>query len=240
PVRCSLHTALLRTRPQPPQQRLYATEQGWIRGTVRTLMDSSLAGTSGVPDAKMYYGLLPFRDNVAVPLGVLLCGWPVEYSFENFSDKGAPGMKALRAVLELLEAKPPKLYFVKATEEQLRAGHFDAASVCPGPLFPAPEPKLGSDGIGKRRKIWRNNEGAAIPPRYVRDGPKSAKKITDEIEAVVDAEVAADPTPRVNGPRPQIHTPQGVRLGWFDAELRVISLGMEVEDDISHWTDDEN
>ncbi|TFK80534.1 hypothetical protein K466DRAFT_447760, partial [Polyporus arcularius HHB13444] len=158
----------------------YKTDQGRIRGSVRTLMDSSLADTSGVPHAKMHYGLLPFRDCVAVPLEVVLVGWPVKYSFANLSNKGAPGMKALRAMLILLQATPPQLYFVKATEDQLRAARFDARSICPGPLFPAPEPRLGNDNIGKRLKIWRSDNGVVIPPRHVRDGPKSAKKITDE------------------------------------------------------------
>ncbi|KAI0692303.1 hypothetical protein C8T65DRAFT_745205 [Cerioporus squamosus] len=240
PVHCSLHTALLQSQPDPPPKRSYKTEEARIRGSVRMLLDASLAGTSGVHNAKMHWGLLPFRDSVAVPLGVLLIGWPAEYSFANLSSKGAPGMKALHKLLQLLEAKPPKLYFVKATEEQLRTARFDAASICPGPLFPAPEPRLGYDNIGKRVKIRRTNSGTVIPPRHVRDGPKSAKKISDELETAVDAEVAADPTPPVKGPRPQIHTPQGIRLGWYETGLRVLSLGTELEDDISDWTEDEN
>ncbi|KAI0682137.1 hypothetical protein C8T65DRAFT_517849, partial [Cerioporus squamosus] len=162
--------------------RSYKTEEARIRGSVRTLLDSSLADTTGVANAKMRWGLLPFRNFVAVPLEVILVGWPVQYPFANLSNKGAPGMKALRALLKLLQANPPQLYFVKATEDQLRAARFNAASVCPGPLFPAPKPRLGYDSIGRRVKIWRDSHGAVIPPRHVRDGPRSAKKISEEVE----------------------------------------------------------
>ncbi|KAI0681591.1 hypothetical protein C8T65DRAFT_704082 [Cerioporus squamosus] len=51
PVRSSLHTALLCSHPERPPERSYKTEEARIRGSVRTLLDSSLdpgdkAGTS--------------------------------------------------------------------------------------------------------------------------------------------------------------------------------------------------
>ncbi|KAI0692297.1 hypothetical protein C8T65DRAFT_745199 [Cerioporus squamosus] len=214
-----LHTALLQSQPDPPPKRSYKTEEARIRGSVRMLLDASLAGTSGVHNAKMHWDFSP-------------SGTPSPCHLVSFSSAGrpsirlrtsavkVPGMKALHKLLQLLEAKPPKLYFVKATEEQLRTARFDAASICPGPLFPAPEPRLGYDNIGKRVKIRRTNSGTVIPPRHVRDGPKSAKKISDELETAVDAEVAADPTPPVKGPRPQIHTRRGSGLAASTVSFR--------------------
>ncbi|TFK77836.1 hypothetical protein K466DRAFT_508041, partial [Polyporus arcularius HHB13444] len=180
-VRCSLHTALLHLPPPPPREPTYKTKEGRIRGSVRARLDSSLADTSGVRNAKMRWGLLPFRDHVAVPLAVLLRGWPPEFPFDNLSNKGAPGMKALRRLLQLLEASPPQLYFVRATAEELCAAQADAASVCPGPLFPAPAPgpKLGYDSIGRQRRVARVVDGTVVPPRYLRDGPKCAKVVSD-------------------------------------------------------------
>lgn len=168
----------------------------------------------------MRWTLLSFRDGVAIPLEVILRGWPVKFPFMNLSDAGSLSMKGMRKLLKLLQATPPKLYFVKATAEQLAAARLDPASVCPGPLFPAPPRNFGYSNIGRAtRRVRRDDNGVVIPDRYVRDGPKSAKEVSDEAEAAVEEEV--EPTP---GPLPQLHTPYGVRLGCYETGWRELSV----------------
>ncbi|KAI0695218.1 hypothetical protein C8T65DRAFT_833235 [Cerioporus squamosus] len=231
-ARSSLHrAALVHPLPGPSAIPEYSTKEAEVRGTVRMLLNASLAETSGVPNAKMRWTLLSFRDRVAVPLEVVLHGWPPEFPFMNLSRTGHVSMKAMRKLLELLQAKPPQLYFVKATPEQLHAAHLNPASVCPGPLFPAPAPNFGYSNIGRRPVQHDKKTGVAIPHRYVRNGPKSAKEVSDEVSAAVDAEVR--PSQR-RGPLPQLHTPYGVKLGWYSTGWRELPVFADVEPEDSY------
>ncbi len=83
------------------------------------------------------------------------------------------------------------MYFVRATPGQLHATRLDAAAAAPGPLFPAPVPLpyIGRSNIGRRRGVCR----------YARDGPTSAKVISEELDSEASswASVRTAPLPQM-------------------------------------------
>ena len=77
-----------------------------------------------------------FRDEVVIRYGVILIGWPADIPFWNLSKKDGPTAKQMRVLLAsgLLNAKPPRLYFTRATEEQLRAARLTSSGILPSTL----------------------------------------------------------------------------------------------------------
>ena len=152
--------------------------------------------------------------------GVLLIGWPPDVPFWNLSSQGCPTAKQMRRILGLLTADPPRLYFTRATGEQLRMVRLASSGILPSTLHPecTPLPNFGRRDIGRRHTHY-DEDGNEITPRHVRDGPKSGKVIEEEPEdEVVDARVY----PRAAGPRPQMHNQFGhlvwTGTGWRDLE----------------------
>ena len=152
--------------------------------------------------------------------GVLLVGWPPDVPFWNLSSQGGPTTKQMRRILGLLAANPPRLYFTRATEEQLRMVRLASSGILPSTLHPEspPLPNFGRSNIGRQHTRY-DEDGNEITPRHIRNGPKSGKVIEEEPEdEVVDARVY----PRAAGPRPQIHNQFGhlvwTGTGWRDLE----------------------
>ena len=185
-----------------------------------------------------------FRDHVVIRYGVLLVGWPADVPFWNLSNEGAAGVDQLRDILDCLTADPPQIYFTRATEKQLRMARLTSGGLLPSTLHPEypPLPNLGRSNIGRRHTRY-DEDGNKITPRFVRDGPKSAKMIEEEpADEIVDARMH----PRASGPRPQIHNQFGhmawSETGWRDLEQEqyvVEDLDSDSDDPISEWTDDE-
>ncbi|RDX39450.1 hypothetical protein OH76DRAFT_1562400 [Lentinus brumalis] len=158
------------------------------RGSVRRLLTELLTLATSDRCARMWWTLTAFQKHVVLRYGVLLLGWPPDIPFMSFSPgHGCPCMAEIRWLLTLLTAEPqPRMYFVRATPGQLDAARLDAAAAAPGPLFPAPTPLpyIGRSNIGRRRSVRHNEaDGSVIPPRYIRDGPKSAKVIGEELDS---------------------------------------------------------
>ena len=172
---------------------------------------------TGVPGARMCWKMRLFRDQVIIRYGVILVGWPSDVPFWNLSNEGGATAAQMRSILDLLTAKPLQLYFTPATEEQLRMARLTPGAILPSTLNPEhpPLPNFGRSNIGRRHTMY-DQEGNAITPRHVRDGPKSMKVIETEPE---DEVVDANMQPRAMGPLPQIHNQFG-HLGWYETGWR--------------------
>ncbi|RPD68842.1 hypothetical protein L226DRAFT_472804 [Lentinus tigrinus ALCF2SS1-7] len=168
----------------------------------------------------MCWTLRLFHKDVVLRYGVLLYGWPADVPFMNLSTgHGSPSMAQVRHLLALLAAEPqPRMYFIQATREQLLAAELDISAVAPGPLFPAPVPLpyLGRSDIGRRRVFKRNTDGITIPHRYIRNGPKSVKMISEEVDLEGDGASAVN---RCRGPLPQMFK-DGTWLVWTERGWR--------------------
>ncbi|KAI0695578.1 hypothetical protein C8T65DRAFT_665031, partial [Cerioporus squamosus] len=120
---------------------------------------------------------------------------------------------------------PPELRFVAATPEELRAARSDASHACPGPLFPARAPRYENSNIGRRIPHFDENE-QLTQPRYERNGPKSAKVVSDEEDGEPSVDVAEEDLP------PMV-TRWGVRMIWYNGVWRDIGEGELSDDPIS-------
>ncbi|RPD52257.1 hypothetical protein L226DRAFT_576977 [Lentinus tigrinus ALCF2SS1-7] len=191
------------------------------RGSVRLLLNTLLVHATGDPCARMCWTLRLFHKDITLRYGVLLYGWPADVPFMNLSTgHGSPSMAQVRHLLTLLTAEPqPRMYFIQAAPEQLLAAERDVSAVAPGPLFPAPAPLpyFGRSDIGRRRVFKHDSDGNAIPHRYVRNGPKSAKVISEKLNSEGSDEVSV--VNRTRGPLPQMYK-DGVWLIWTESGWR--------------------
>ncbi|RPD52894.1 hypothetical protein L226DRAFT_614910 [Lentinus tigrinus ALCF2SS1-7] len=233
-VRSYTHTALLRPFPTPPlvpalipiipgvplTSQLPKPDHCDPRGSVRLLLNSLIVHATGDLCARMCWTLRPFHKDVVLRYGILLYGWPADVPFMNLSTgHGSPSMAQVRHLLALLTAEPqPRMYFVRATPEQLLAAELDISAVAPGPLFPTPVPLpyLGRSNIGRRR-VMCNSDGTPIPHRYTRNGPMSAKVISDELDSETCGEASV--VNRRRGPLPQMFK-DGTWLLWTESGWR--------------------
>ena len=184
----------------------------------------------------MHWVVTLFRDQIVLRYLLILIGWPPRIPFGDLSVAGAASADHMRTLIKFMLTG--KLYFAKATASQVRAARLAAGGISPGPLYhlALPHPSLGRSNIGRQR-IKHNSEGHAVPSRYVRDGPKSAKVI----EAAEDEVVENPALPRTSGPLPQLHN-QFAHMAWHKTgwrELRVDPKESELSDDISEFTDTE-
>ncbi|KAM5529987.1 hypothetical protein V8D89_016065 [Ganoderma adspersum] len=161
-----------------PRPFVYATNAGYARGALRDTLNLDLRGFSGDNRAKMWYTAATFRDRVLLPYGADLVGWPSHIPFRNLSGRDGPSVPETRELLEL--ARSGILRFTHATPEKLRAAQLDVANAVPGPIFSAPLPKIARRDIGSRKPRF-DEHGDVLPPRYERNGPKSAAWIGEEV-----------------------------------------------------------
>ncbi|KAM5542836.1 hypothetical protein V8D89_003500 [Ganoderma adspersum] len=182
--RSSFSTAAL-GRPSRRTVFVYASNAGYTRGTLRGLLNGDLRMFSGDDNANMHWTAEAFYKNVFLPFSAKLPGWPSHIPFRNLSGRGAPSQSETRKLISLI--LQGILRFEEATPEEIHAAHLDFANAVPGPLFPAPLPDVARRDIGSRRPRFDAN-GEVIPPRYERNGPKSAAWIGEEVEDSESAE----------------------------------------------------
>ncbi|RDX39806.1 hypothetical protein OH76DRAFT_1490821 [Lentinus brumalis] len=205
-----------------PPDNSYSSKPGAERGWLRSLLDEAIAEQTGVGDAKMQWTVMSFCEKVFLRFGIKLVGWPPHIPFQNLSD-GPVTVDDIRELIGLCErdsarpSEPAKLRFVAATPEELRAARSDATRACPGPLFPPASPSHGYDNIG-RRALRLDEDGRPTQPRYERNGPKSAKVISDEEDGEPSVNVAEEDLP------PMV-TQWGVRMLWCHGVWRYIGEG---------------
>ncbi|KAI0738993.1 hypothetical protein C8Q80DRAFT_1275192 [Daedaleopsis nitida] len=158
--------------PKPSKQRReYSTSIGAVRGEIRDMLNEFLALATGIPDVKMSYSVNSFYDLIFNQFGLVLRGWPPHIVFANLSSLELTTAH-LRELHRLLKSDPPQIFFDKATPSEVRAGWNSPSKVCPGQLFTAPTTRFENRNFKKRQT-----------KRYIRDGPKSAKEVDEELEA---------------------------------------------------------
>ncbi|KAM5542832.1 hypothetical protein V8D89_003496 [Ganoderma adspersum] len=164
---------------------IYSSNAGYTRGSLRGLLNGDLRTFSGDNNASMGWTAEAFYKNVFLPFSAKLPGWPSHIPFRNLSGRGAPSQAEMRELISLI--LQGILRFEEATPEEIHAARLDIANAVPGPLFPAPLPDVARRDIGSRRPRFDAN-GEVIPPRYERNGPKSAAWIGEEVEDSESAE----------------------------------------------------
>ncbi len=127
----------------------------------------------------MFYAPGKFRDEVALAYGIKLIGWPNGIEFTNLSALKKPTAK-VRALLDAWAEGT--MCWAWLTQDELIAAIFDVHSACPGPHFPNLTARAGRNDIGKRRPRAVDAERDKYPPRYVRNGAKSARYISGDME----------------------------------------------------------
>ncbi|KAI0362938.1 hypothetical protein BV20DRAFT_290663 [Pilatotrama ljubarskyi] len=162
----------------------YATRSGRERGMLRAVLTNGLIEFTGDPRAAMFWTPELFRDKVFLTYGVKLVNWPLDIEFTNISKMVNPTGK-VRALLDAWAAPACRMRWAPISQDELIAGTFDVRSACPGPHFQDPIPKGGRNDIGKRRARATDLEPEKYPCRHVRDGPKSARYISEEQDGEV-------------------------------------------------------
>lgn len=115
---------------------------------------------------------------------IALRGWPRDIPFMNLSDiTGWPRISRLST-----RWKTGKMYFAPVSDAALEAAVRNPISVAPGPLNNGIAMDLGRSDIKKRRALPKDGR----PPRYVRNGPKSARLVTAAAEARAEREMAEE------------------------------------------------
>ncbi|KAI0746517.1 hypothetical protein C8Q80DRAFT_1175574 [Daedaleopsis nitida] len=142
--------------------------------------------------------------------GLALRGWPPGFTFQNLS--GA-SIEELRELDRRCRATPPELFFAPATREEFGAALMDYTAAAPGPLFPAALPSFEHSNMGRR----------TVATRYERDGPTSAKEVSDE-------DLRADAKEVHTGDGLPIVNKDGARMAWHRTGYRDL-LGGELSDD---------
>ncbi len=113
-----------------------------------------------------------------------LRGWPRDVPFMNLSK-----LTSLARIQRLSERwKAGKMHFAPVSDAALEAARKNPISCAPGPLNNGIAMDLGRSDIKKRRAPTKDGQ----PPRYVRNGPKSARLVTAAAEARAEREMAEE------------------------------------------------
>lgn len=161
-----------------------------------------------------------FCEDIFLRYRIKLSGWPADIPFKNLSKGASPSASHINRLLGLRQAK--HLVFEKATDDEVAAVLLDFRKACPGVLFPPPSPNIGRSDIGRRRCLPADGK----PPRYKRNGPKSAKQIYDDEEESGD---------RSSGRKevPLTMVKNGVCFVYHKGVMRPLAQGELPEDPIS-------
>ncbi|KAI0760658.1 hypothetical protein C8Q74DRAFT_1372479 [Fomes fomentarius] len=143
-----------------------------LKHEVRRRLDGMLVDATGARDLRMQYSVSRFCKQIFLAYELALRGWPEHIVFQNLS---SARLCDLRQLLHLLKSNPPKLYFDRATPEEVGAARESELNACPGKLFPAPVHRY------ENRNIGRSERG-----HHKRAGPSSAKDVDSDVEREVE------------------------------------------------------
>ncbi len=113
-----------------------------------------------------------------------LRGWPRDIPFMNLS--AITGLARIKRLSKRWKAG--KMHFAPVSTAALEAAQVDPISCAPGPLNNGIAMDLGRSDIKKRRAPTKDGR----LPRYVRNGPKSARLVTAAAEARAEREMAEE------------------------------------------------
>ena len=132
----------------------------------------------------MRYTVKAFWKDVYIRYGIELLGWPPDIVFTNLS--AITGLKQISRLLELWESG--KMHFARVSAAQLAAAESNPLLCAPGPLNYGIPPRRPRNDIKKHRHRPKTNP-LGLPGRYVRDGPKSTRRVTATAELAATREV---------------------------------------------------
>ncbi|TFK79616.1 hypothetical protein K466DRAFT_668053 [Polyporus arcularius HHB13444] len=172
---------MARRRPGPAVGK---TKKGWYnyttkasadRGLLREVIDMDIVDKTGDPGAGMRWEALAFQELV-VFYGIILRGWPPRVIFQNPSDMP---IADIRYLLELFEFG--FLYFRRATPGELFAARESIYNAVPCLLFELPATRNCRSNLNQH---WARPtiDPVKFPPRFVRNGPKSARGVDSDSE----------------------------------------------------------
>lgn len=134
--------------------------------------------------AAMYWTIRGYCSRVFLRYSVKLVGWPDDIVFDNLSR--ITGYERIFCLLCLW--KSGEIRFVRVEDPaELDAARQDPLSAAPALLHRGIAPKAVRSDFGKRRRCPVTNP-YDLPPRYPRDGPKSAEVVSEEAEAMAEQE----------------------------------------------------
>ncbi len=138
---------------------------------------------TGDPRAQMRWEALAFQELV-VFYGIVLRGWPPRVTFQNPSKMS---IFVIRYLLELFEFG--YLYFRRATPGELFAARESIYNAVPCLLFKLPTIRNCRSNLNQH---WARPtiDPVKFPPRFVRNGPKSARGVDRESEDEEDVTVS--------------------------------------------------
>ncbi|KAL1947146.1 hypothetical protein VTO73DRAFT_14107 [Trametes versicolor] len=135
---------------------------------------------SGYPRAEMRWTQGGFCSDIFLGLGAKLVGWPRGVPFVNLSDTSIT-TRHIRALLHAWAAGDMQWRANTLGERLAAAEH--PRNACPGPRFQDAIPRGGRNDVGKRRAPRRPTANLVkYPPRFVRDGPKSGRRVDTDDE----------------------------------------------------------
>ncbi|KAI0629958.1 hypothetical protein C8Q77DRAFT_279881 [Trametes polyzona] len=159
---------------------VYARRELRMRGALRGSMRQALVSLSGDARACMHWTVRGYFRKIYVEYGLELIGWPGDLPFADLSDPGLTGFGPISRLFVLWETG--ELRFVPAPLSRAERERRDPLDVAPCRINGGLPPSLGRSDLKKRRER-KKVDVERFPPRYVRNGPKSAEWVTEEAEA---------------------------------------------------------
>ncbi|KAM5533694.1 hypothetical protein V8D89_012661 [Ganoderma adspersum] len=168
----------------------YARREGQLKGGTRQSMNATVASMSGIPGSKMHWTLKAYLKHVFLALRIKLVGWPPDIPFMNLSD--ITGLARLSRITTLWESG--RMYFAPVTDEEYLAALKNPLTCSPSPLHFGLAPDLGRCDIKKRKYRPKTDPLNLRKGRYIRNGPKSARLVSQMAERRAEGrELASDP-----------------------------------------------
>ncbi len=128
---------------------------------------------------KQYYSYVFTRYHIQ------LRGWPRDIPFVDLS--AITGLARIKRLWK--RWKTGKMHFAPVSDAALEAADQNPISSAPAPLNNGIAMDLGRSDIKTQRRAPRED---GRPPRYVRNGPKSARLVTAAAEARAEREMAEE------------------------------------------------
>ena len=145
---------------------------------------------SGIPGQKMRWTLRTYWKFVFLALRLKLVGWPPDIPFMNLSDLS--GFARISRIATLWDSG--RMYFAPVSDAEYLAALNDPYSCAPAPLHCGLAPDLGRCDIKKRKYRPKTDPLNLRKGRYVRNGPKSARWVSQMAERRAEGkELASDP-----------------------------------------------
>ncbi|PIL26635.1 hypothetical protein GSI_09555 [Ganoderma sinense ZZ0214-1] len=157
----------------PTYKRLAFAQRGYLRLSANT----ALSEVSGVSGSKMRWELLEYVLYVYLKLRVQLVGWPGDLVFTNLSNPPLTGLGCISRLVALWDSGA--MHFAPVTDAEYRAALEDPYSCAPGPLHRGFPENLGRCDIKKRKYRPKTDPLGLRVGRYIRNGPKSARVVSE-------------------------------------------------------------